>query len=60
MMNTLSRALSVTLSEKLYDRLSSESARLAVPLEWLVASLLVEMASDDAPTITSLSNVAPL
>jgi hypothetical protein len=60
MMNTLDPALSVTLSEKLYDRLSSESARLAVPLEWLVASLLVEMASDDAPTITSLANVAPL
>jgi hypothetical protein len=60
MMNTLDSTLSVTLSEKLYDRLRSESARLAVPLEWLVASLLVEMASDDAPTITPLQDVAPL
>lgn len=46
-MNMRDQSLAVTLSEKLFDRLRGESTRLAVPLEWLVASLLVEMASED-------------
>jgi|GEM_PF-3336556 len=50
-MNTFDLGLSVTLSPKLYDRLRAESDQLAVPLEWLVASLLVEMANDDEPVI---------
>lgn len=45
-MNPSERGLSVTLSETLYERLRSEADSLAVPIEWLVASLLVELASD--------------
>ena len=59
-MSTRDPGLSVTLSEKLFDRLKSESARLAVPLEWLVASLLVEMASEEAPSNSPLRNALPV
>lgn len=34
--------LSVTLTPALYAHLSAEAARLEVPLEWLVAALVVD------------------
>jgi hypothetical protein len=34
--------LSVTLTAELFERLRAESRRLEVPLEWLVASLVVD------------------
>lgn len=34
--------LNVTLSEELLEHLRAESQRLEVPLEWLVASLVVD------------------
>ncbi|WP_406699360.1 hypothetical protein V5E97_10875 [Singulisphaera sp. Ch08] len=60
MMNTRDPGLSVTLSEKLFDRLNSESVHLSVPLEWLVASLLVELASEDSPSKTLLQTALPV
>lgn len=58
-MNMRDLGLSVTLSEKLFDQLNSESARLAIPLEWLVASLLVEMASEEGPANFPHRNTLP-
>ena len=40
-MNTRSE-LEVTLSAKLLDRLRTEAKRLGIPVEWLVASLVVD------------------
>lgn len=34
--------VAVTLSTELYERLNAEAAALGVPLEWLVASLVVD------------------
>jgi hypothetical protein len=34
--------VAVTLSTELYERLRAEAATLGVPLEWLVASLVVD------------------
>lgn len=34
--------VAVTLTAELFDRLRSEAAVLGVPLEWLVASLVVD------------------
>ena len=34
--------LAVTLTPELFDRLTAESRDLNVPLEWLVASLVVD------------------
>ena len=34
--------LAVTLSAELFARLKSEARRLGLPLEWLVASLVVD------------------
>ena len=34
--------LAVTLTRELYDRLKAEARELDVPLEWLVASLVVD------------------
>jgi len=38
--------LAVTLSPQLYEHLKSEARRLDVPLEWLVASLVVDTVED--------------
>ena len=40
--------LAVTLSAELYDHLSAEARRLDLPLEWLVASLVLDTVGDDA------------
>ncbi|HEV3120588.1 MAG TPA: hypothetical protein VGY53_01730 [Isosphaeraceae bacterium] len=40
--------LAVTLSAKLYARLCRLAKRLDVPLEWLVASLLLDSVDADA------------
>lgn len=34
--------VSVTLSNELFERLSIEATELGVPLEWLVASIVVD------------------
>lgn len=46
MMND-SAGLSVTLSPELHDHLCRESLRLDVPLEWLIASLIVDTMDED-------------
>ena len=41
--------LAITVSGKLYRHLRAEAHRLGVPLEWLVASLIVDsIAADEA------------
>ena len=52
-MDDASPGLSVTLSGALYDHLCAEARRLDVPLEWLVASLIVDTISDDVPAPTT-------
>jgi hypothetical protein len=47
--------LSVTLSAALYDHLCSESRRLGVALEWLVASLIVDTIDEDVPSAAPAS-----
>ncbi len=42
-------SLAVTLSAELFDRLSAEARKLGLPLEWLVASLVVDTVDDAAP-----------
>ncbi len=42
--------LTVTLSDDLFEHLSDEAARLGIPLQWLVASIVVDtMDEDDEP-----------
>jgi hypothetical protein len=41
--------LSVTLSEELYAHLNAEAKRLDVPLEWLVASLVLDTVDANSP-----------
>jgi len=42
--------LAVTLSDDLFDHLSDEASRLGIPLQWLVASIVVDtMDEDDEP-----------
>jgi hypothetical protein len=38
--------LAVTLSPKLYEHLRAEAVRLDVPLQWLVASMVVDTVDD--------------
>lgn len=35
-------AFAVTLTPELFERLSAESVRLGVPLEWVVASMVLD------------------
>ena len=58
-MDDVSPGLSVTLSAALYAQLCAEASRLDVPLEWLVASLIVDTVSEDAPAITSARGAEP-
>ncbi len=39
--------VAVTLSADLYDHLATESRRLSVPLEWLVASIVADTMEDE-------------
>lgn len=39
--------VSVTLSTELYERLNAEATALGLPLEWLVASLVVDTLDGD-------------
>lgn len=41
-MNQLASELSVTLSPQLYDHFREEASRLGLPIEWLIASLIVD------------------
>jgi hypothetical protein len=52
-MNRTVADLSITLSAPLYEHLVAEAQRLDVPLEWLVASLVVDTVNDDALTTTA-------
>jgi hypothetical protein len=47
-MTATSPELSVTLSAALYDHLCAEARRLDVPIEWLVASLVLDTV-DETP-----------
>jgi DNA-directed RNA polymerase specialized sigma24 family protein len=40
--------VAVTLSNELLDHLRSEARRLEIPLEWLVASLVVDTIDEEA------------
>ncbi len=42
-------SLAVTLSVELFELLSAEARKLGLPLEWLVASLVVNTVEDDSP-----------
>jgi hypothetical protein len=46
-MNTKTE-LSVTLSPELYEHLRAEAVRLDVPLQWLVASMVVDTVEERA------------
>lgn len=39
--------LAVTLSDELFHHLSDEAARLGIPLEWLVASMVVDTMDEE-------------
>ena len=41
--------LAVTLDPELYTRLAAEAAALDVPLEWVVASLVLDTIESDSP-----------
>jgi hypothetical protein len=43
--------VAVTLSDELLDHLRDEAKELAVPLEWLVASLVVDTIDEDADVL---------
>ena len=42
-------SLAVTLSADLFERLSKEARMLGLPLEWLIASLVVDTVDADEP-----------
>jgi len=42
-------SLAVTLSVELFELLTAESRKLGLPLEWLVASLVVDTVDDNSP-----------
>lgn len=42
-------SLAVTLSVELFDLLTAEARKLGLPLEWLVASLVVDTVDHDEP-----------
>ncbi len=41
-------SLAVTLSAELFELLTAEARKLGLPLEWLVASLVVDTVDDDS------------
>jgi hypothetical protein len=42
-------SLAVTLSAELFELLTAEARKLGLPLEWLVASLVVDTVEGDSP-----------
>jgi hypothetical protein len=42
-------SLAVTLSAELFELLTSEARKLGLPLEWLVASLVVDTVEEAGP-----------
>ncbi len=42
-------SLAVTLSAELFELLTAEARKLGLPLEWLVASLVVDTVDADEP-----------
>lgn len=48
--------LDVTLSAELFEQLRSEAQRLEIPLEWLVASLVVDTLEDAGAPADSLAS----
>jgi hypothetical protein len=42
-------SLAVTLSVELFELLTAEARKLGLPLEWLVASLVVDTVDDNGP-----------
>lgn len=42
-------SLAVTLSVELFEILTAEARKLGLPLEWLVASLVVDTVEADGP-----------
>jgi hypothetical protein len=44
-------ALAVTLTPALFAHLSAEAVRLDVPIEWLVAALVVDTVDEDVPAV---------
>lgn len=53
-MTRTNESLSVTLSEPLLRALRAEADKLQVPIEWIVASLVVDTI-DDRPTTASVA-----
>jgi hypothetical protein len=43
-------SLAVTLSAELFEILTAEARKLGLPLEWLIASLVVDTVDDDRLT----------
>ncbi len=43
-------SLAVTLSAELFELLTAEARTLGLPLEWLVASLVVDTVDHEEPT----------
>ncbi len=48
-------SLAVTLSAELFELLAAEALKLGLPLEWLVASLVVDTVDIDATSISTLA-----
>lgn len=47
-MNQSASELTVTLSPQLFNVIREEAARLGLPIEWLIASLVVDTVDDFA------------
>lgn len=43
------REVSVTMTPDLYDRLRAEARQLGIPIEWVVASMVVDTIEADCP-----------
>ncbi len=48
-MNQLASELSVTLSPQLFSHFRDEADRLGLPIEWLIASLIVDTVGELEP-----------
>lgn len=50
-MNQSAAELSVTLSPELFSVLRAEALELGLPIEWLIASLVVDTVDEPAPSL---------